>query len=48
MLLCDIINKLKKENTYIRLLLYFFCQATNSRISTIIAVLRDLIYLLVN
>lgn len=48
MLLCGIINELKKENTHTCLLSYFFCQATDSRINTATAVLRGLIYLLVD
>lgn len=46
MLLCGIINELERQpasgNTS-----YFFCQATDSRINTAAAVLRGLIYLLV-
>lgn len=46
MLLCGIINELERQpatgNTS-----YFFCQATDSRINTATAVLRGLIYLLV-
>ncbi|KAH7117480.1 hypothetical protein EDB81DRAFT_733721, partial [Dactylonectria macrodidyma] len=45
MLLCGIINELKKETT--NLLSYFFCQGTDSRINNATAVLRGLIYLLV-
>lgn len=48
MLLCDIINELKKENIHTCLLSYFFCQAIDSRINTDTAVLRDLIYLLID
>ena len=48
MLLCGVINELKKENPSTRLLAYFFCQATDSRINTAAAVLRGLIYLLVD
>ncbi|CVL11245.1 related to vegetatible incompatibility protein HET-E-1 [Fusarium proliferatum] len=45
MLLCGLINELKKEHR--SLLSYFFCQATEARLSNATAVLRGLIYLLV-
>ncbi|KAL6411746.1 beta transducin-like protein HET-D2Y [Ilyonectria robusta] len=45
MLLCDIINELKKETT--NLLSYSFCQGTDLRINNATAVLRGLIYLIV-
>lgn len=45
MLLCGLINELEKEHA--SLLSYFFCQATEARLSTATAVLRGLIYLLV-
>ena len=48
MLLCGIINELKKSISNSTLLSYFFCQATDSRINSATAVLRGLIYLLVN
>lgn len=48
MLLCGIINELKKSRAKTDLLSYFFCQATDSRINNAIAVLRGLIYLLVD
>jgi hypothetical protein len=48
MLLCGLINELKKSIPKSALLSYFFCQATNSRINNATAVLRGLIYLLVN
>jgi len=48
MLLCGLINELKKSIPKSTLLSYFFCQATNSRINNATAVLRGLIYLLVN
>jgi hypothetical protein len=48
MLLCGIINELKKSMAKSVLLSYFFCQATDSRINYATAVLRGLIYLLVN
>jgi hypothetical protein len=46
MLLCGIINELKKSKAKMNLA-YFFCQATDSRINNAIAVLRGLVYLLV-
>ncbi|KAF2185911.1 HET-domain-containing protein [Zopfia rhizophila CBS 207.26] len=48
MLLCGIINELNKSMTKTHLLSYFFCQATDSRINNATAVLRGLIYLLVD
>lgn len=45
MLLCGLINELKEKHT--SLLSYFFCQATEARLSNATAVLRGLIYLLV-
>ena len=48
MLLCGIINEMRKEDSSTELLSYFFCQATDSRINTATAVLRGLIYLLVD
>ncbi|KAF2469396.1 uncharacterized protein BDR25DRAFT_334966 [Lindgomyces ingoldianus] len=48
MLLCGIINELKKSMAKTALLSYFFCQATDSRINNATAVLRGLLYLLVN
>ncbi|PMD22940.1 hypothetical protein NA56DRAFT_687942 [Hyaloscypha hepaticicola] len=48
MLLCGIINELKKYIPKSTLLSYFFCQATDSRINSATAVLRGLIYLLVD
>jgi len=47
MLLCGIINELKKSMVETTLLSYFFCQATDSRINNATAVLRGLIYMLV-
>jgi hypothetical protein len=47
MLLCGIINELKKSMAKTDHLSYFFCQATDSRINNAIAVLRGLTYLLV-
>ena len=48
MLLCGIINELKKSTAKSDLLSYFFCQATNSSINNATAVLRGLIYLLID
>jgi hypothetical protein len=46
MLICGIIDELKKSTTDAGLLSFFFCQGTDSRINNAIAVLRGLIYLL--
>ncbi|KAH8586504.1 NACHT domain-containing protein, partial [Bisporella sp. PMI_857] len=48
MLLCGIANELKRTSAKSVLLSYFFCQATDSRINHATAVLRGLIYLLVD
>ena len=48
MLLCGIINELKKLMAKTDLLSYFFCQATDLRINNATAVLRGLVYLLIN
>ncbi|KAF2427768.1 NACHT-domain-containing protein, partial [Tothia fuscella] len=48
MLLCGIIDELNKSVNETVLLSYFFCQATDSRINNATAVLRSLIYLLIN
>jgi hypothetical protein len=48
MLLCGIVNELKESVAQTDLLSYFFCQATDSRINNATAVLRGLLYLLVN
>ncbi|KAF1958418.1 WD40 repeat-like protein [Byssothecium circinans] len=48
MLLCGIIDELKKSIANTDLLSYFFCQATDSRINSAAAVLRGLLYLLVD
>jgi hypothetical protein len=48
MLLCGIVNEIKKSLPKSDLLAYFFCQATDSRINNATAVLRGLIYMLVN
>ncbi len=47
MLLCGIIDELKKSIAGTHLLSYFFCQATDSRINNATAVLRGLLYLLI-
>ncbi|KAF2192930.1 HET-domain-containing protein [Zopfia rhizophila CBS 207.26] len=46
MLLCGVIEELKKSTP--GLLSFFFCQGTDSRINSATAVLRGLIYLLIN
>jgi hypothetical protein len=46
MLLCGIINELKKSIGSIDLISFFFCQATDLRLNSATAVLRGLIYLL--
>lgn len=48
MLLCGIINELEKSITDTETLSFFFCQATDTRINSATAVLRGLIYLLIN
>jgi len=48
MLLCGIINELKTSIAKTDPLSYFFCQATDSRINNATAVLRGLLYLLVD
>ena len=48
MLLCGIVNELKKSSAKTDLLSYFFCQATDSRINNATAVLRGLLFLLIN
>ncbi|PQE09027.1 hypothetical protein CJF30_00010830 [Rutstroemia sp. NJR-2017a BBW] len=48
MLLCGVINELERSKAKSVLLSYFFCQATDSRINYATAVLRGLIYLLVD
>jgi len=48
MLLCGIIDELKKSTTHSGLVSFFFCQATDSRINNAAAVLRGLIYLLID
>jgi hypothetical protein len=48
MLLCGIINELQSLIRGTALLSYFFCQATDSRINSATAVLRGLLYMLIN
>jgi len=48
MLLCGVIKELTNSMANSNLLSYFFCQATDSRINNATAVLRGLMYLLVN
>ncbi|KAF2811756.1 uncharacterized protein BDZ99DRAFT_487370 [Mytilinidion resinicola] len=48
MLLCGIIDELQNSMPRTALLSYFFCQATDSRINSATAVLRGLLYMLVN
>jgi archaellum biogenesis ATPase FlaH len=48
MLLCGIINELQKGKNDTLTISYFFCQASDSRINTAIAVLRGLLYMLVD
>ncbi|PVI00227.1 hypothetical protein DM02DRAFT_672188 [Periconia macrospinosa] len=47
MLVCGIVNELKKSIAKSDLLSYFFCEAADSRINSATAVLRGLIYFLV-
>lgn len=48
MLLCRVINELKKSMATTDFLSYFFCQATDSRINNATAVMRGLVFLLVD
>ncbi|RYP47535.1 hypothetical protein DL768_006412 [Monosporascus sp. mg162] len=48
MLLCGIIDELQKSTVDMGLVSFFFCQATDSRINHATAVLRGLLYLLVD
>jgi hypothetical protein len=48
MLLCGIINELPRIIARTACVSYFFCQATDARINSAIAVLRGLLYLLVS
>jgi hypothetical protein len=48
MLLCGIINELKKSTVKTNLLTFFFCDGTDERINNATAILRGLIYLLID
>lgn len=48
MLLCGIIDELEKSMNHKNLLSYFFCQATDARINNATAILRGLLYVLVD
>ena len=48
MLICGIIDELGKSSVETGLLSFFFCQSTDLRINNATAVLRGLIYLLVD
>ncbi|OXV11660.1 hypothetical protein Egran_00579, partial [Elaphomyces granulatus] len=48
MLLCGIIDELKKSTAETHLLSFFFCQATDSRINNATAILRGLLYFLID
>jgi hypothetical protein len=48
MLLYGIVNELKKSIARTDLLSYFFCQATDLRINKATAVLRGLVYMLLD
>jgi hypothetical protein len=48
MLLCGIIDELRSSMSRTALLSYFFCQATDSRINSATAVVRGLLYMLVD
>lgn len=48
MLLCGIIDELNKSNVDTGLVSFFFCQATDSRLNNSMAVLRGLVYLLLD
>ena len=48
MLLCGIVDEFNKSMSKTDLLSYFFCQATDSRINSATAVLRGLLFLLIN
>jgi hypothetical protein len=48
MLLCGIVDELKKSTAKTHLLSFFYCQATDSRINNATAVLRGLLYLLID
>jgi hypothetical protein len=48
MLLCGIVDELTKSTVDTKILSFFFCQATDVCINSATAVLRGLIYLLVD
>jgi hypothetical protein len=48
MLLCGIVNELEKSMSKTDILSYFFCQATDRRLDNATAVLRGLLYLIVD
>jgi NACHT domain/Heterokaryon incompatibility protein (HET) len=48
MLLCGIVDELQKLKAETHLLSFFYCQATDSRINSATAVLRGLLYLLID
>ncbi|KAK7177557.1 Vegetative incompatibility protein HET-E-1-like protein 15 [Paraphaeosphaeria sporulosa] len=48
MLLCGIVDELEESTAWTALIAYFFCQATDSRINSATAVLRGLLYLLID
>ena len=48
MLICGIIDELERDKINQRQLCYFFCQATDGRINNATAVLRGLLYMLVD
>jgi hypothetical protein len=48
MLLCGIVDELKKSVAETHLLSFFYCQTTDSRINNATAVLRGLLYLLID
>lgn len=48
MLLCGIINELQKVKAKTNIVSFFFCQATDSRINNATAVVRGLLYMLVD
>ena len=48
MLLCGIVDELKRSIANTHLLSFFYCQATDSRINNATAVLRGLLYLLID
>lgn len=48
MLLCGIINEMRIPIAYTDLLSYTFCQAVDPRINSTTAILRELVYLVIN